>query len=177
MERRKMNLSQQKPRFAIGLFLILIGVWLLAVRLIPGFEQSLGNLLGWPMIVVAAGVFLLLLGLVVGSPEMAIPATIVAGTGLLLFYQNANGNWISWSYAWTLYPAFVGIGIILSRLLGSSHTDNYRHGLNLILISLVLFAVFGSFFGGFAWMGPYWPLLLVGAGLVLLLQNLFLRRQ
>jgi hypothetical protein len=168
--------ESRKPRLAVGLFLILIGIWLLATRLIPGFEESLGSRLGWPMIIVAVGAFLLFLGLVVGTPEMAIPASIVTGTGLLLYYQNASGNWLSWSYAWTLYPAFVGVGLIFSRLLGSRQGANFRHGLNLILISLVMFTIFGSFLGGFAFLGPYWPLILVAAGMLLLLQNIFVRQ-
>ena len=167
----------QRPRLAVGLILILLGIWLLAIRLIPGFAESLGSLFGWPMIIVAVGALLLFLGFVTGAPEMAIPASIVAGTGLLLSYQNASGNWVSWSYAWTLFPGFVGVGMIFARLLGSRHGDhNIRHGLNLILISLVMYAVFGSFFGGFAFLGPYWPLILVAAGLVLLLQNIFVRQ-
>ncbi len=168
--------ESQKPRLAIGLFLILIGGWLLAVRLFPGFEEQFGSLLSWPLIIVSVGALLLLLGLITGSPEMAIPASIVAGTGLLLYYQNASGNWVSWSYSWTLYPGFVGIGLIFSHLLGSNRVPGIRRGLNLIMISLVLFVIFGSFFGGFIWLGPYWPLLLVAAGVVLLVQNIFVRQ-
>jgi len=35
--------------------------------------------------------------------------------------------------------------------------------------------VFGSFFGAFSWLGAYWPLLLVGAGLLILVEGLFKR--
>jgi hypothetical protein len=40
----------------------------------------------------------------------------------------------------------------------------------------VMFTIFGSFLGGFAFLGPYWPLILVAAGLLLLLQNIFVRQ-
>ena len=39
----------------------------------------------------------------------------------------------------------------------------------------VLFLVFGSFFGAFGWLGAYWPLLLVGAGLLILVEGLVKR--
>jgi hypothetical protein len=45
----------------------------------------------------------------------------------------------------------------------------------MILISLALFLVFGSFLGGFALLGPYWPVLLIGLGVLLLLGQLVFR--
>ncbi len=169
--------ERQKPGVVIGVILILIGLWMLSVHLVPGLEASLNGLFTWPLSIVLVGAFLLLLGLLVGNPEMAIPACIVAGIGMIIYYQNLNGTWMSWAYAWALIPGFVGVGIILSRLLGSARTDAYRRGLNLILISLVLFAVFGAILGGFTFLGPYWPLILVAGGLVLLFQNLFVRER
>ena len=44
-----------------------------------------------------------------------------------------------------------------------------------MLVGLVLFLVFGSFFGAFGWLGAYWPLLLVGAGLLILVEGLVKR--
>ena len=65
--------------------------------------------MSWPLIVVAVGAGLLVLGLLVGAPEMAIPAVIVGGIGGILYYQNLSGNWASWSYLWTLIPGFSGL--------------------------------------------------------------------
>jgi len=44
-----------------------------------------------------------------------------------------------------------------------------------ILVGIVLFLVFGSIFGAFTWLGAYWPLLLVGAGLIILIEGLLKR--
>ena len=47
--------------------------------------------------------------------------------------------------------------------------------LNLV-ISLVVFAVFASFFGALGLVGSYWPVLLIVLGLLLLAQSLFRSR-
>ena len=42
---------------------------------------------------------------------MMVPASIVTGIGGLLYWQNATGRWESWSYAWALIVASVGVSI------------------------------------------------------------------
>ena len=118
---------------------------------------------------------MLLIGLLVGAPDMAVPACIVAGIGGILYYQNLTGDWTSWSYMWALIPAFVGVGMLLASLIGGRSRSAYREGLRTVLVGVVLFLVFGSFFGAFSWLGAYWPLLLVGAGLLILVEGLFKR--
>ena len=83
----------------------------------------------------------------------------------------------SWSYAWTLIPGFVGVGSILAGLLGDNRNRSIRDGLNLLVISAVLFLIFGSFLGGLDLLGDYWPVLLILLGVWLLLQPVFRRRQ
>lgn len=65
----------------------------------------------WPMWVIGAGALVFLIGLITGNPGMAIPASIVAGIGGILYYQETTGNFSSWSYMWTLIPGFVGNGV------------------------------------------------------------------
>jgi hypothetical protein len=91
----------------------------------------------------------------------------------LLYWQNATGNWESWAYVWTLIPGFVGLGTVLAGLLGGESRQEVRGGLWLILISLVLFAAFGSFFGALGLVGPYWPLLLIALGVLIFVRSLF----
>lgn len=148
-----------------GVLLILLGMWFLAMQLVP----ELGSLFSWPWIIIGVGVTLLIIGLASGVPAMAIPASIVAGIGGLLYWQNVTGNWESWAYAWTLIPGFVGVGIILSGLLGDSHSE-IQGGVWLVAISVVLFLAFGSFFGAMGLIGPYWPVLLILLGLLILVR-------
>jgi len=154
------------------LVLILLGAWFLAAQFVPGWQDWFE----WPLSIVGVGVLLLVIGLVTGVPDLAVPACIVGGIGALLYWQNTTGNWESWSYAWALIPGFVGVGIVLSGLLGGGFRQGVREGSPLILISLILFAVFGSLFGALKPLGDYWPVLLIVLGLLVLVQGLFRRR-
>lgn len=149
-----------------GLILILVGALLLALQAVPGLAALIDLARFWPLIIVGIGA-LFLLGALLGSPPLAIPGAIIAGIGGLLFYQNLTGNWASWAYAWALIPGFVGVGIIIAAWLGDGDT-NVRDGGRLIVISLILFVVFGAITGGFGLLGQFWPLLLIGLGLYLL---------
>ncbi len=157
-----------------GLLLILLGLFFLAYQVMPNQLAWLRVEMAWPLIVVAVGAGLLIFGLLVGAPGMAVPAAIVGGIGLLLYWQNATGNWESWAYAWSLIPGFVGVGVILAGLFGEGRLrDALESGFWLILISLVMFAIFGSFLGGMNLFGPYWPALLILLGLIVLVRSFF----
>ena len=159
-----------------GLILILLGIWFLAMQLVPELQTLIDIELSWPLFVIGAGVVLLILGLLTGEPGMAVPACIVGGIGVLLYYQNETGDWASWAYAWTLIPGFAGVGAILAGLLGDKPKQSVRDGVNLILISAVMFVIFSSFLGGQNLLGPYWPVLLILLGLWFLIQPLFRRK-
>jgi hypothetical protein len=165
----------RRSNLAVGLILILIGVWFLAVQVFPNLRVWFNLSFSWPLIVIGAGVLLLLIGLLAGEAGMAVPACIVGGIGGLLYYQNLTGNWDSWAYAWTLIPGFVGAGVILSGLLGNRPKRSLGNGLNLIVISLVLFLIFAAFLGGPNLFGPFWPLLIILLGLWLIVRPLFNR--
>lgn len=167
----------QRNRLTVGLLLVLLGAAFLFVQLYPGVVERLQIQMGWPMIIVGVGAFLLILGLLTGAPETAIGACVVAGIGGILYYQNATNDWTSWSYAWALIPGFGGVGMVVAGLLGSQRPRIIRHGLGQILTSLILFLIFASIFsplfGGFAWLGVYWPLLLIVAGILIIVRGFF----
>ncbi len=165
----------RRSNLAVGLILILIGVWFLAVQVFPNLQLWFNLSFSWPLIVIGVGVLLLLVGLLAGEPGMAVPACIVGGIGGLLYYQNLTGNWGSWAYAWTLIPGFVGAGVILSGLLGNRPKRGLGDGLNLIIISLVLFLVFAAFLGGPNLFGPFWPVLIILLGVWLIIRPVFRR--
>jgi len=163
--------TKRRTSLVGGLLLILFGALFLVAQLMPGVFVWFS----WPWIIIGVGIFLLVIGSATGEPDMAIPACIVGGIGGLLYYQDLTGNWESWSYAWTLIPGFVGLGILLSGLLGG-RSQSLRDGGWLILISLGLFAAFGSFFGALGLAGDYWPVLLILLGLLLLIRPLLRSR-
>lgn len=175
MEKRK------RTQLVLGLILILVAGWLIATRINP----DLANIIKlppfeWPMWVILSGAGLLVLGLLVGAPGMAVPACIVAGIGGILYYQNVSGDWSSWSYLWTLIPGFVGLGSILAGVLGDDFKQSLRNGLNSLLFSAIMFAIFGSIFGGLTILGKYAdyaPIILLFVLGVWLIVRGFLRRK
>jgi len=168
-----MNKSN-RPQLALGVILILFGAWFIAQRNIPVLKEWVTNYYDWPFGVIAVGAGLLLFGLILGAPGMAVPATIVAGIGGILYYQNVTEDWDSWAYMWTLIPGFVGVGTALMGLLGESTRSNLRHGLNLMVISAVLFLVFSAFFGGWTLLGNFGPaVLLILLGVYVIASGLF----
>jgi hypothetical protein len=165
-------MQRNRSTLFLGILLILIGIWLVASQQIPSLRDWLDVNLSWPMWTIGAGLLIFVIGLLVGAPGMAVPASIVTGIGCILYYQNANDDFASWSYMWTLIPGFVGVGLILAGLLGESTRRNISSGLNLIVISIVLFLIFGTIFGGLAVLGPYGPaILLIALGVYILVRG------
>jgi hypothetical protein len=134
------------------------------------------NLL-WPLWVFAPGLLLLAVTLRGGAATsaLAIPAMLLTGTGGLLFIQNLTGYWESWSYAWTLYGVFLGMGFVLMGQLGRSRMIE-QLGNALISFGLMAFAGVGVFFeliigvGGSASSG-LWAGLLIGLGVWMLMRS------
>jgi len=157
---------------AVGAALMIIGVWLLVVQFIP----ALRGWFSWPTLIVAVGLLLFLLGLFLGEYEMAIPGCVVGGVGAILYWQNVTGNWESWSYIWALIPGFAGTGTLLAGLLRRDG-GQVRGGLWTMLVSAVLFLVFGSLFGAIGALGRYWPVLLILLGIAALVQGLVRRAE
>jgi peptidoglycan/LPS O-acetylase OafA/YrhL len=160
-------MSQNRSSLFLGLLLIAIGAWLVASRQIPSLQQFTENMTGatWT---IAAGALILLIGLMTNSPGMAVPASIVAGVGGILYYQDQVNDYSSWAYMWTLIPGFVGAGSILAGLLGENTRRNLSGGLRLIVISAVLFLVFATFLGDIDFLGEY------GAAILLILLGVFI---
>ena len=166
--------KQGRTQLALGVILILLGAWFIAQRTFPEVAALAERFSDWPFTVIGVGVLLLLLGLILGAPGLAVPAAIVSGIGGILYYQDLTGNWESWSYMWTLIPGFVGVGVLLQGLLGENTRHNLQHGLNLMVVSAVLFLVFSAFLGGWDLLGNFGPaILLILLGLWVLGSGLY----
>ena len=161
-------MRQNRTNLFLGVLLILIGGWLVITRQVPAVQNWINDHFAWPMWTIGAGLLVFIIGLLTGAPGMSVPASIIAGIGGILYYQNQTGDFGSWSYMWALIPGFVGIGTILAGLLGEHTRRNLAHGLNLIVISTVLFLVFATFFGGLSILGDY------GVAMILILLGLYI---
>jgi hypothetical protein len=169
-------MKRDRGQLALGLILILAGAWFVAVNQFPDLKTWATPYLEFPLNIVAIGAALLVVGLLVGAPGMAVPAAIVAGVGGILYYQNTSGDWDSWSYLWTLIPGFIGIGTVLHGLF-SWNGARAREGMNTIVVSAILFLIFSTLLGGPNILGGSLGVaaLLVIAGLWLLAKGLFKR--
>ncbi len=170
--------KERRSDLVFGVILLLIGAWFLLAefKLLPGLNAILNVQNQWPLIVIGVGVLLFLLGLLARAPGMSVPACIVGGIGGILYYDNLTGNWGSWAYTWSLIPGFVGVGILLTTLLGGNERGGYREGLRLILISAILFFVFVMIFSGQAYFIKYWPILIILVGAWVLIQAIVRRK-
>jgi hypothetical protein len=69
----------------------------------------------WPLFIILPGAGMLAVYFAVeheATGPFAIPGMIVTGTGLILFvHHNLLGDF--WSYAWTLYGVFFGVGMMM----------------------------------------------------------------
>jgi hypothetical protein len=162
----------------VGLLLIIVGAVVLAARQL-GFDLfgPIGDW-GWPLFIIVPGIALLALSLLPAPPAgigFAIAGAIVTTVGSLLLYQSRTGHWESWAYAWALIPMAAGAALVLYGSFARS-SSMVRGGTWMAGIAAALFATFAWFFEGmFAGtvrpeLIDWWPILIVGAGAVLVLR-------
>lgn len=167
---------------AVGLILVLIGAALFGAQLLNiGIDD-----IGWPFFVIAAGVAVLVIGLVVANEQgMVIGGTISTTVGLVLLYQDNTGRWESWAYAWALVgPAASGLGLALWGV-RSGNGEDVRNGTWGVLGGLAFFVIGFLFFEGVIGLGgdrlslPEWllPVAVIGIGVVVLGRGLLERRR
>ncbi len=163
-----------RSQLVLGIILILVGGWFLLNQTMPEFREFFEPYTEWPANMLLIGAGILILGLVTGSPGLAVPAAIVAGIGGIFYYQQATDDYGSWSYMWALIPGFIGVGTMLQGLLGENTASNLKKGLNLLVVSAVLFLVFAGFLGGWNILGNFGPaVLLILLGLWVLGSGLY----
>lgn len=174
---------RRRKSTTLGVLLILVGAWFLTVEFYAPLGDWADAFAEWPMWIIATGVLFLIAGLVGGVPDLAIPAAIISGIGGILYYQNANNEWETWAYAWTLIPGFVGVGVFVANALKGKFKRAVREGGGGVVTSLVMFVIFGGFFqplvGGPQFlddMRTFWPVLLILLGLWMLVRPKFRRR-
>lgn len=160
--------KQGRSQLALGVILILLGIWFLLDKSVPAFHVLFDKYTQWPTNLLLIGGAVFILALALGQPGLSVPAAIIAGLGGIFYYQEITGDYGSWSYMWALIPGFVGIGSVLAGVLGDHTAHNIKRGINLMVISAVLFLVFSSFLGGWELLGNF------GSAILLILLGLWM---
>lgn len=151
-----------------GLILIVIGGVFLVNQLFPDLFSGFS----WPWILLALGGVFTLAGLFGRVGGLFIPGAILLGLGGIFLYQERTGDWDSWAYIWTLIPGFVGLGMLVGSVFDRELARSRPVALIMMLASLVLFAVFGGFFGLDPGILRFWPVLLILFGIWVLFKAL-----
>jgi hypothetical protein len=163
---------KRNSRIIFGIILILLGLLFLARELAP----TLFSFWEWPFFIIGLGAIFLIWAILNTTGGLAVPGAILAGIGVMFYIQDQYNLWDSWAYAWTLIPGFVGIGIITGGIIDRNYREAFSGGLTMILISTILFFAFGERFGLAPDITKFWPILLIGLGLIALVRALFTKK-
>ncbi len=168
------------PGLVAGIILVFIGGALLAGRLVD--FSVIG--VTWPLWIVVPGVAMLVGSLFIppkGGVGLAIPGTIIAIVGLILWVQETYGLYATWAYAWALVaPTGPGLGMLIYGLV---HRDGelVADGFRTMLVGIGLFLGFALFFEGviglsgepIANLDEVLPFAVIGLGALLVVLSFF----
>jgi len=168
----------RKPRgnLFLGASLVVAGVFLFFLQVQPGWFQSVFGGFYWPFILLGAAVLFWIAGFFNRLPGLIIPGTILAVLGSIFLYQVRTGDWESWAFVWALIPASVGLGMMLGSLLRGIRVM-FRIGLWIFVANTILGLALWGIFRAPQALGRFWPLLLVGIGLIFLTNALVQSRK
>lgn len=165
-------IQQDRGRAITAVGLIGLGILFLLGQV---FGFSLFSVL-WPFFVILPGAAFLYAALRGGKQAagLAVPGSVITGTGLILLYQSITNHWASWAYAWTLYPVFVGLALsFMSERTGDENLGKVGRGLvrwgGIAFLGAAAFFELVLFGGGGVFGGLAAPLLLIGIGALMLL--------
>lgn len=156
----------------IGLALVAVGVVFFSLNFIPGWTAQMG----WPLIFfLIAALLLAPVVLLPGQREwtaaLFIPAAVQLALGVIFLYNTISGDWNAWAYAWLLILSGVGIGLILAGRFGKWDRAVAITGMWILVVSLMLFGLFGALFGRPA-LKMAAPAILIAGGVLLLVQSM-----
>lgn len=158
----------RKQHSLMAFLLIGIGVYFLLRQLkLP----IITDFYSWPTLFIIIGVAFLLHAYMANDYDKLFPGTLLLGVGI---HFHGLRHYYFWIDHWGIYTFIVGIAFLIRH-------QKTKSGLlpGLLLIALSIFAIFVSNKPGwFSWINKFmsflesfWPLVLVGLGLYLLLKK------
>ena len=118
-----MNFTKRSGGTIAGGILIGLGILFLAAQLVSTlFAKNF-----WPVFVIAGGLLFFAGAAVGGKPAsgLVIPGCIITTAGIILLVQNTFDLWLTWSYAWALLLASVGLGLIIQAHIQQNEKEEH----------------------------------------------------
>ena len=171
---------QTRPGLVAGIVLVVIGVVVLLVRLV---DVALGSS-SWPLWIMVPGLAMLAGSLAIpprAGLGLAVPGTMIAIVGAILWVQVAYGLYATWAYAWALVaPTGPGLAMLIYGL-ARGDRELAADGLRTTLVGLGLFLGFALFFEGvvgisghrIANLDEVLPYIVIAFGVLLVVASLF----
>ncbi len=149
---------KNRSSLIIGIILVLVGLLLLGPSAnLFSIERT------WPAIIMLIGIGFLL-GYI-GSGRKAVgllmPASVLIISSVPLFQCAWTGDWIAMATLWPIFPLSVAIGFFLMYFAGPKEKGLLIPALILTAISVIAFLTFN-------YLSFVFPILFIGAGLVLI---------
>jgi len=174
---------KNKSSLYIGVMVLVLGALFLLMNIgstLFGSRSLLSISRLWPLIVIWIGLgFFLPIFIWWDSRHknygLAMPGTIILVNGLILFYCSLSGDWMAWSYLWTLEPLSVALGLLALYFLGARAQGLLIAALAIGGASLAVFAILVSAMGGIVG-GVLGAFLLIALGIILVARSLIQRK-
>ena len=172
--------AQTPSGLVAGIVLVVIGVVFLLIRVV---DVTIGSG-SWPLWIIVPGLAMVAGSLAIpprGGLGLAVPGTIIAIVGGILWVQDAYGLYATWAYAWALVaPTGPGLAMLVYGLVRGD-TELAGDGFRTLLVGIGLFLGFGFFFEGviglsghrIANLDEVLPYVVIGFGVLLVVSSLF----
>jgi len=163
-----------------GIVLVVIGVVFLLIRVV---DVTIGSG-SWPLWIIVPGLAMVAGSLAIpprGGLGLAVPGTIIAIVGGILWVQDAYGLYATWAYAWALVaPTGPGLAMLVYGLVRGDR-ELAGDGFRTLLVGVGLFLGLAFFFEGviglsghrIANLDEVLPYVVIGFGVLLLVSSLF----
>ena len=172
--------AQTPSGLVAGIVLVVIGVVFLLVRVV---DVTIGSG-SWPLWIIVPGLAMVAGSMAIpprGGLGLAVPGTIIAIVGGILWVQDAYGLYATWAYAWALVaPTGPGLAMLVYGLVRGDR-ELAGDGFRTLLVGVGLFLGFGFFFEGviglsghrIANLDEVLPYVVIGFGVLLVVASLF----
>lgn len=157
------------------------------IRMIPALAKMIAVTIGsgsWPLWIIVPGLAMVAGSLAIpprGGLGLAVPGTIIAIVGGILWVQDAYGLYATWAYAWALVaPTGPAVTMLVYGLVRGDR-ELADDGFRTLLVGVGLFLGFAFFFEGviglsghrIANLDAVLPYVVIGFGVLLVVSSLF----